>query len=459
MTAWSNEAWERLAAAVERRAGLAIGRDVERAEVVFDLAAREAGLSKHGLATRALKDPDALDALVDALTVGETYLFRDPGQFEFLRQEAIPDVLARRGETHPLRIWSAGCASGEEAWSLAMVLARAGLDNAQVHATDVSRPALEKARRALYGPWSFRGSGETLAQPWLERDGNEWRVPANLRGRVEFARHNLAWDPLPSPARGLWGFDVIFCRNVLLYFSEETVERVFRGLHACLAVGGWLFLGASDPSPAGFEPVVRNEGIFHRRTDAPAAEWASPAFAATPVVNPQARLEPGKRPRSAAKQTRAPVGRRSRRPAAPAPAATSAPEDPLQEVRHLANRDERAAERLCATLRTRMPDSIEVAWMHAILLLAQGRVDDAVGAARQVLYLDRSLAAGHFLLGAALLRRADVGAARRAFATSAALAGALAPDDAVPFADGETAGRFRHAATSQLELLDATEDR
>ena len=447
MTAWTNEAWERLAGAVGLRAGLAIERDVGRAEIVFARAAREAGLSKDGFAKRALNDPEALDALVDELTVGETYFFREPGQFEFLRQEAIPDVLARRGATHPLRIWSAGCASGEEAWSLAMVFARDGLENARVHATDVSRPALEKARRGIYGPWSFRGEGAALAQRWLERDGKEWRVPADLRHRVGFARHNLAFDALPSPARGLWGFDVIFCRNVLLYFDPKTVERVFRGLHACLADGGWLFLGASDPSPAGFVPVVRNEGVFYQRVDAPSVEHAVAALAPGPVA------------RARAKQPRVPVGRVSRkRPASPSPTAPP-PHDLLLEVRQLANRDERAAERLCAALRMRVPDSIEVTWMHAILLLALGRVDDAIGAARQVLYLDRSLAAGHFLLGAAFLRRADVGAARRAFATAAALAGAVAPDDSVPLADGETAGRFRNAATSQLELLDATEDR
>ena len=151
----------------------------------------------------------------------------------------------------------------------------------------------------------------------------------------------------------------------------------------------------------------------------------------------------------------------SKRPApARPPSLTLTPStDRLSEIRQLANTDERAAERRCAALRTREPDSIEVAYLHAVLLLALGRVDDAVRAARQVLYLDRSLAAGHFLLATAFLRRGDVSEARRAFATSAKLAGALAPDDTVPLADGETAGRFRNAAASQLELLDATEDR
>lgn len=450
MTAWSNETWAGLARHVGARAGLAVERDAEHAEIVFARAARDAGLSDDAFVARAANNPEALDALVDTLTVGETYFFRNPGSFEFLRREVIPDILARRGATHPLRIWSAGCASGEEAWSLAMIFARDGLENARVHATDVSRPALEKARRGIYGPWSLRGGGAALAKSRLEREGNTWRVPEDLRRRVEFDRQNLALDALPSPARGLWGFDVIFCRNVLLYFYPAMVAQVFRKLHSCLADGGWLFLGTSDPSPAGFEAVVRDEGVFYRRAEAPSVETTVAASA--------------RRPRRKSRVP-APAVRVSKRPAPPAPALpTQRPPltpstDRLSEIRQLANTDERAAERRCAALRTREPDSIEVAYLHAVLLLALGRVDDAVRAARQVLYLDRSLAAGHFLLATAFLRRGDVSEARRAFATSAKLAGALAPDDTVPLADGETAGRFRNAAASQLELLDATEER
>ncbi len=438
--AWSSDAWARIARSVGARAGLALERDTERVESVFADAARDAGLNRDAFAELVADDPERIDALVDALTIGETYFFRDPGHFEFLRKEIIPDVLDRRGSDHAFRAWSAGCASGEEAWSLAILFAREGLENARVIATDVSRPALEKARRATYGQWSFRGEMAALADPFLEREGNARRVPAGLRSRVEFERHNLALDALPSLARGLWGFDVIFCRNVLLYLSREKVTEVFRSLHACLADGGWLIVGPSDPTPVGFEAVLRGGGVFYRRNDGLARE---------PVVRivsqpPQATI-----PRASAQETRV-------RPAPPSLKAQPPPDATL-EVRTLANTDERAAERLCATLRARAPDSIELSYLHAVLLLALGRVDDAIRVTRQVLYLDRSLAVGHFLLGSALLRRGDAAAARRSFSASAALAASLAPDEPVPLADGETAGRFRHAAASQVVLLDATE--
>ncbi len=444
MTPWSNASWERLAHDVAARAGLALERDIGHAEMVFARAAQEAGEAPATFAAHVAPDPEQLDALVDVLTIGETYFFRDPGLFEFLRREAIPDILARRGAAHPLRAWSAGCASGEEAWSLAILFADQGLAHERIVATDVSRPALEKARRGVYGGWSFRGEGTALTGRWLEDDENDRRVATALRDRVGFTRHNLTLDEMPSPARGLSDLDLILCRNVLLYLSREKVEQVFAGLRASLVEGGWLFLGPSDPAPAGFEVVVRDEGVFYRRASAAAAPAAA-AHEDVPVRRP--RSKPPVVAASAARTKKAP-------PPAPEP---PPPGDALAELRLLANTDERAAERRCRALLAQAPDAIDVAYLHAVLLLALGRLDEAVRAIRRVLYLDRSSAAGHFFLAQALLKRGDRPGARRAFATSLALAQALAPTDAVALGDGETAGALANAAVTQLLLLDAKE--
>jgi chemotaxis protein methyltransferase CheR len=421
----------------------------------------------------------AWDALVTEMTVGETYFFREPAQFAFLRREVLP-ALRRRGRAG-VRAWSAGCASGEEAYSLAILFEEEGFgDRSFLLATDLSAAALERARRASYGPWSLRGSGAEIARPYLRPDGERLVVAERLRQRVTFAPLNLAAETYPSADTEAWAMDVVLCRNVLIYFDGDTVRSVARRLFDTLAPGGWLFTGASDPPLAAFAPfesVVTDVGVFYRRGARPAlkdgAKEGSPvngaeergAVPASPVHGASAFspvLQGG-----ASSDARAGVSgpvtppdpRQEARAAfergdyARAAALAGDPAGAVLRVRSLANVDAEAAERVCAEAAGTRPLDVELHYLHAILLLGLGREAEAARAVRRVLYLDRSLAAAHFALGSLLERRGDRSGACRAYRCAHELAAARPPDEPVPLADGEPAGQLATAAAARLETL------
>ncbi len=203
-------------------------------------------------------------ALLDAVLVGETYFFRHPEQFRFLSSEAVPAAL-RRGNL-VLRGWSAGCASGEETYSIAACLlgmAPSGV-RVEVLGTDLHEGRLEFARRGVYGNWSRREAGPLL-YPVYENTAVEGRVSVleHVRAVTKFAQGNLL-EPL-AQSHGL--FDVIFCRNVLTYFSPEAVQTALGHLARALVPGGFLLLGTVevDHPPAGLVRVGMPELQAFRR--------------------------------------------------------------------------------------------------------------------------------------------------------------------------------------------------
>jgi chemotaxis protein methyltransferase CheR len=465
---WSHPAYEAVAAFVGRRTGLAFANRHDSAELGIRRAMDRAGAADLvAYLDRLATDAGALDDLLAELTVGETYFFREPAQLAFLRREVLPE-LRRRGPDRPIRAWSAGCASGEEAYSLAILFDQEGLAaQASVLGTDICRAALAKAWRATYGPWSLRGDGAAAALPYLRPAGKLLQVAEEIRRRVTFEPLNLALDVYPSFATGTWGMDVILCRNVLIYFDRETVRAVAGRMFEALTAGGWLLTAAADPSLteyAAFEPVVSDEGVFYRKP----GEGGGPRIedrgsriedrqgpmellAGTPdpqpsILDPRSSiLDPST---NRTDEARAAFARGEYRRAAAlthdlGDAATAA-----LHVRALANQDVGAAEHACAAAAARHPLCAEIAYLHGVLLLDLGRAEGAAAALRRVLYLDRTLAAAHFTLGSALLRGGDTAGARRAYRNARDLCAACPPDGVVPLGDGET-------AEVQLALLNA----
>ena len=178
----------------------------------------------------------AVTTLVEAAVVGETYFFRHPEQLAAIRQLAIAATPRER----PLAIWSAGCATGEEPYTLAMELldaGRIGLGD-QILATDVSSRALAVAKEARYGEWSFRRLDPVVRNRHFESQPPQVLVRPQIRAMVEFRRHNLVREPAPAT-----GFDLVVCRNVLIYFNPPTASLVVEKLAVTLAPGGILVLG------------------------------------------------------------------------------------------------------------------------------------------------------------------------------------------------------------------------
>ena len=231
-------------AALERACGLTFTAGVGAAiAAAARRAARELGLAAEPFLSRLLEgEPAAVTALVEQAVVQETYFYRHPEQFDALARHLAGHPLDR-----PVSAWSAGCATGEEAYTVAMVLSDLGrppgLD--QVLGTDVSARAIEVARQGVYGEWSLRQLPPALRRRHFDAGPDTVQVKEPLRRPVRFERHNLLNRP-PSGAP----FDVVICRNVLLYFRPEAARALFGRLHAALRPGGLLLVGPIEESLA-----------------------------------------------------------------------------------------------------------------------------------------------------------------------------------------------------------------
>ncbi|MFO0582866.1 MAG: protein-glutamate O-methyltransferase CheR [Anaeromyxobacter sp.] len=363
-------------------------------------AARDAGQPEAAFLARLEgRDPAALTTLVEASVIGETYFFRHPEQFEALRGElwlgAPPD--------RPLRVWSAGCATGEEAYSLAMALLDAGRAGAgdRILATDVSVRALAVAREGVYGEWSMRRVGPAARARHFEQRGPLVAVRAEARAAVAFDRHNLVRDPAPAT-----GLDLVVCRNVLIYFTAEAALEVARKLAGALRPGGLLVLGPVESS-------VANALELERLEVAGAMLFRKPQPGRPHVVARPGRLQGSVRPgRRAAPLVSGPLrgptlgtngaaSQQEPRVVAPEPAAAPEPALPVADfaaARDAARRGELAlAESLAREVAVRelSPESYLLLSMAAD---ARGDVAGAVEAVRRALYLDPGLAMGHAAL-------------------------------------------------------------
>ena len=425
-----------------------------------------------------------LDDLLAEITVGETYFFREPQQFTVIRDEILPAIVPNRSRARDVRMWSAGCATGEEAYSLAILLRERGLaGSARILATDLSRSALARARKGHYSRWSFRGVSDDIVQRHFRRVGDRFEVQPALRDSVQFGYLNLAEDRYPSLSTGPWGMDLILCRNVLIYFDHETVARVARRLIDCLTDAGWLLLGASDPPIGDFvscEVVITTAGLAYRR--AAGNRLGHPSMLGNPPPatmlefsheRPVRDLAPSQLPDE---QTAAIIaeGNSAADEAQEAQACYAARDytraaelsdrsvrrddsDPTMWVvlvRSLANRGELAAAgQACAAALDRHRTTAELGYLHAVLLAAAGNYGEAAVAARRTLYLDRGLVVAHLALASALARSNDVEGARRAFRNAARLLAAMPPDAVVPASDEEPAGRLAEMVRIQLKLV------
>jgi chemotaxis protein methyltransferase CheR len=240
-----------LAGLLEARTGqsLAISRRW-RIEATLGALIRGRGLaSVEQLVSTILggSDPGLPDEVVEALLNNETFFFRDRAVFDLLLGSALDRIAAARAETRRLSIWCAGCSTGQEAYSIAMAFAEqperwAGW-SVSILATDVSRAALDQARSGLYSQFEVqRGLPVRQMMRWFaEEPPGGWRIDPALRRAIRFQVHNLL-EPAPPPGR----FDIILCRNVLLYFAEAARRRAFDALAAAAAPDAALVLGAGE---------------------------------------------------------------------------------------------------------------------------------------------------------------------------------------------------------------------
>lgn len=241
---------ERFSGAVTRQLGLQF-EDARLGFLAEVLQRRMEALNQPAGAYLRLLESDNAEAelgcLARELTVGETYFFRNSEQFRALAEVALPDRMRVQGARRALRILSAACASGEEAYSIAAVARDVLTDpswRVSIRAVDVNPAALEKARRARYSSWAFRETTPEARAKWFRQDGREMVLDETVRRAVDFEIRNLAVDD-----DDLWPpdvYDVVFCRNVLMYFSPEQARATIARIARSLAPGGYLFLGHAE---------------------------------------------------------------------------------------------------------------------------------------------------------------------------------------------------------------------
>jgi len=192
------------------------------------------------------KEPSLSQKVVEALLNNETYFFRDRAPFDVLQRHALPELAKRREKTKRLRIWSAGCSTGQEVYSLAMLFAEEPENwrgwTVDILGTDVSTSCVDRARNGSYTQFEVqRGLGINQMIKWFEECADGWRAVEALRKPVRFQVHNLL-EPAPHPG----DFDIVLCRNVLLYLSPEKKTLAFERIAGAMAEDGWLMLGAGE---------------------------------------------------------------------------------------------------------------------------------------------------------------------------------------------------------------------
>jgi chemotaxis protein methyltransferase CheR len=415
-------------------------------------------------------DESIFDKLITSLTVSETYFFRDPQQFEFIRLQILPELQRERQLGGCLRFWSAGCASGEEAYSLAILLEQERLaQRASILATDISGAALTMARKAAYNSWSLRGNSMDAMAQYFHRRNGRFLLGDRFRHRVAFRSLNLAVENYPSLATGTLDTDLILCRNVLIYFDQHTVARVARRLFAALAAGGWLITGPSDPplwDYAPFEPKVTEAGVFYRRSPQVASlpscrePASSPYHGSRRVMDDESLAAKGAATKPVqvlpqATPERALSPDKFDRELRPSMESSNDVAAHVSSIRVLADAGDlqHAAEEAAAAIQVQ-PLAAELHYMRAIILAALGQCDEASASLRRVIYLDPSLAVAHFTLGSILWRSGAVAEARRCYRNALALCAERPPQALLQLSEGETAGRMAEAARNQLALID-----
>ncbi len=396
--------------------------------------------------------PERLAVLARCLTIAETYFYRDPSSLDALATHILPPLIqARRSSLNrTIRAWSAACCTGEEVYSIAIALTRAIPDWQQwdisVLGTDINPFALARAKAGVYGEWSFRS-----APPWLKEQymlpasPNTWEVRPHIKELVRFEQLNLVGDDYPAPASRTTGIDLIFCANVLMYFTDAHAVATVQKFARAQSPAGWLLIGPNDiPStlPNTYHPVRTGMvTAYHMGPPVPAgvhptATHAPLPFRPHPIALPKLPLPVAVSAQPTPKP--APV------PAAPAP-------DLGALARTLANQGNlpQALETCDRWLLADKTNS-RAHYLRAVVLTEMGNTVPAAASLRKALYLDPQFVMASFTAGNIALSAGHAREAQKHMAHVVRLLQGLPPDDTVPESDGITVQRLTQLATMFL---------
>ena len=366
---------------------------------------------RHALQTEPLNTP-LWQEIIREITVGETYFFRNKPQFDALRFQIFPALIAQRRRQNQkyLRVWSAGCATGEEPYSIAMLLRDLLPDWREwslfILATDINQGMLDTARAGRYRSSSFRmETPPDLRQRWFEAHNGIYTLDPLIRQMVTFRPLNLVDGDYPSQATFTVGHDVVLCRNVTIYFNYEQTSSVIGRLHGALADDGWLLVGHSEPQLHVYDAfqMVRQDGtILYRKTTKTAPPSPQPMLAPQAVpaaLTPLPASAPALPVETVALAGPVLPANDGRHATIPDEAAPPQQVDLLAQARHFADREDWESAQVLLEQIEHMERNNPLLHFTRALILAQTDHNAAISALQQAIYCDPKFALAHFWEG------------------------------------------------------------
>jgi len=430
-----------------------------------------------------------VEILANHLTVGETYFFRDKESFQVIENRILPELLRSRQESEKrLRIWSAGCSTGEEPYSIAILLSRMIPDlkdwNVTITATDINLRSLKKASEGLYSEWSFRNVPSWIKESYFKRTENgHYEIIPTIKKMVTFQYLNLAEDVYPSLLNNTNAMDMIFCRNVLMYFSPERAKKAVHGFYNSLLNDGWLLVSPTEAfkhitdyfTTATFSGTIcyRKGGKKQRIAEdirfAEKSSYVPPVelkaefpmpFGAVAEESPPRKIEKPKAPEAPPDLYMEAVmmfGQGRYAEAAEKLIGLSMdgkgnPKALVLLARACANQG-RLADALKWCKKAIAADTLNPGYHYllATILLENGLLEETIQSLKKALYLDPHFVLAYFVLGNIMQKQGEPEASRKYFRNAFELASAHKPEEALPESEGMTAGRLSEIIEAMIQ--------
>lgn len=428
------------------------------------------------------------DVLISHMTIGETFFFRDKFVFQALKERILPGWLkSHDGKKKEITFWSAACCTGEEPYSIAMLLDQmpAFLGwKVKIVATDINSKFLQKARKGVYTPWSFRDTPDEILKRYFKKTGKDrFEISPGIRNMVSYSRYNLVKDGFPPDFDEQGKVDVLFCRNVLMYLSPDMQVKAIRRLTSYLDKEGWFIASPSESSlvqAPGLSSVRFPGAILHRKGPPRRPDTKKAAVFIPPVpVSPTTRPTKSVFRKSTSRLKPAPVFPKDEKRKTPkrdlyqealalyekgryeetaetlnqclshgktAGNSLLIPEQTVLLARANANMgrlDE--ARKWCEEAVSRGKLHPEYRYLLATIYQEQGLVEESIASLKQTIYLDPDLVMAYYLLGHLVRGQGKPGESGKYFTNALDLLSSMEPDEVVPHSDGLTTERLREA--------------
>lgn len=411
-----------------------------------------------------------IELLAAHLTINETFFWREPETFAALEQKILPELVKLRQKEKAIRIWSAGCSTGEEPYSIAIALSRIVPNinswNISILATDVNPRVLGKAAAGEYSHWSFRNAPKWLKENYfVQKEKNKFEIIPSIKSMVKFQNLNLAEEVFPSPLTNTNTMNIIFCRNVLMYFTQDCSKKVTQRLFSSLQRGGYLVVSASELSLQNFSEFLH--------INLPGMVVYQKPSTTTKHLNKTPEIEVLPEPQSfqssftpcniSNAEYLQPVEKENEIPKinelypsvssyagnnyeikGELPAKERTVEELIILIRDLANQEKLIeALALCEEAIAAYKLNPRLYYLHAIILQENNQLDEAIVSLKRAIYLDSNFILSYYSLGNLYKRLGKKSSAKRNYDIVMSLLNKCGLEEIIPESEGLTAGRFK----------------